>query len=263
MNGCGLYAGVVTHARLKPRRHALRYRIFMLLLDLDRLDAVDRRLKLFSLRRLNLVGFDPRRHGDGSDTPLKDQVEARLAAAGVAHGGPVRMLAMPRILGTGFNPLTVYFCHRPDGALSAILYEVNNTFGERHSYLIPVQHTGPIVTQACDKGFYVSPFMDMDLSYAFRVRPPSGVDGEPVQVLVDVDDAEGRVLSTGFVAARQPLTDRNLLRAWLTHPWMTVGVLGAIHWEALFIWLKGEKIRQRPPAPARAVTVVTPAKLAA
>lgn len=254
----GLYPGVVTHTRLKPRRHALRYRVFMLFLDLDEVAALDRGLKLFSLARFNLVGFDPRRHGDGSATPLKAQVEAKLAAAGIAHGGPVRMLAMPRILGTGFNPLTVYFCHRADGALSAILYEVNNTFGERHSYLIPADNA-PIVRQACEKGFYVSPFMDMDLSYAFRVRPP----GEAVQVLVDVDDAEGRVLATGFVAERKTLSDRNLLRAWLTHPWMTLGVLAAIHWEALFVWFKGEKIRRRPEAPAWAVTVVTPAKLAA
>lgn len=251
MFASGLYPGLVTHTRLKPRRHSLRYRIFMLLLDLDELPALDRDLKLFSLKRFNLTGFDPRRHGDGSATPLKAQVEARLAEAGIAHGGPIRMLAMPRILGMGFNPLTVYFCHRPDGALSAILYEVNNTFGERHSYLIPAEDA-PIVKQACDKGFYVSPFMDMDLSYAFRVRPP----GEQVQVLVDVDDAEGRVLATGFVAERQDLTDRNLARAWLTHPWMTAGVLGAIHWEALFIWLKGEKIRQRPAKPEWAVTVV-------
>lgn len=258
MSASGLYAGVVSHTRLKPRRHSLRYRIFMLLLDLDEAEALGRRLKLFSVGRFNLVGFDPRRHGDGSTTPLKAQVEAQLAAAGIAHGGPVRLLAMPRILGLGFNPLTVFFCHRPDGALSAILYEVNNTFGERHSYLIPAEDA-PVVRQACEKGFYVSPFMDMDLKYAFRVRPP----GEAVQVLVDVDDAEGRVLATGFVAARQELSDRNLFRAWLTHPWMTVGVVGAIHWEALFIWLKGEKIRQRPPKPAWPVTVVTPATLAA
>lgn len=257
MTASGLYPGVVTHTRMKPRRHALRYRIFMLLLDLDELADLDRGLKLFSLRRFNLVGFDPRRHGDGSATPLKAQVEAQLAAAGIAHGGPVRLLAMPRILGMGFNPLTVYFCHAADGALSAILYEVNNTFGERHSYLIPADNA-PIVKQACEKGFYVSPFMDMALSYAFRVRPP----GAQVQVLVDVDDAEGRVLATGFAGEREALTDRNLLRAWLRHPWMTVGVLGAIHWEALFIWLKGEKIRQRPQKPAWPVTVVTPARLA-
>ena len=262
MFASGLFPGVVSHTRLKPRRHALRYRIFMLLLDLDELEALDRGLKLFSLKRFNLTGFDPRRHGDGSATPLKAQVEARLADAGIAHGGPVRLLAMPRILGMGFNPLTVYFCHRPDGALSAILYEVNNTFGERHSYLIPTEVSDPgaaIVKQACEKGFYVSPFMDMDLSYAFRVRPPA----DQAQVLVDVDDAEGRVLATGFVAERRELTDRNLARAWLTHPWMTFGVVGAIHWEALFIWLKGEKIRQRPAKPEWPVTVVTPAKLAA
>ncbi len=254
----GLYAGVVTHARLKPRKHALRYNIFMLLLDLDEVEVLDRSLKLFSLNRFNLVSFDPTRHGDGSSTPLKSQVEAQLASAGIAHGGPVRMLAMPHILGMGFNPITVFFCHRPDGALSAILYEVNNTFGERHSYLIPADDA-PVVKQACEKGFYVSPFMDMDLSYAFRVRPP----GEQVQVLVDVDDAEGRVLATGFAATRQDLTDRALFRAWLTHPWMTVGVAAAIHWEALWIWLKGEKVRQRPAKPAWPVTVVTPASLAA
>ena len=223
----GLYPGVVSHARLKPRRHKLRYRIFMLLLDLDELAALDRDLKLFSLKRFNLVGFDPDRHGDGSDRPLKAQVEAELAAAGIPHGGPVRMLAMPQILGTGFNPLTVYYCHCADGALSAILYEVNNTFGERHSYLIPADDA-PVVKQACEKGFYVSPFMDMDLAYSFRIRLP----GRTVQVMVDVDDAEGCVLA-------------------------------AIHWEALFIWLKGEKIRPRPPAPKWAMTVVTPAKLAA
>lgn len=254
----GLYPGVVTHTRLKPRRHSMRYRVFMLLLDLDEVPAADRALKLFSLGRFNLVGFDPRRHGDGSAMPLKDQVEAQLRAAGLATGGPVRMLAMPRILGLGFNPLTVYFCHREDGALSAILYEVNNTFGERHSYLIPAEDA-PVLKQACAKGFYVSPFMDMALSYTFRVRPP----GETTQVLVDVDDAEGRVLATGFAAERRALTDAGLLKAWLTHPWMTVGVLAAIHWEALRIWLKGEKIRQRPEKPAWAVTVVTPAKLAA
>lgn len=260
MTASGLFPGVVSHTRLKPRRHSLRYRIFMLLLDLDEVEALDCRLKLFSLRRFNLTGFDPRRHGDGSKTPLKQQVEAHLEAAGIDHGGPIRLLAMPRILGLGFNPLTVFFCHRPDGTLSAILYEVNNTFGERHSYLIPAPDSdAPVVRQACDKGFYVSPFMDMDLRYDFRVRPPA----DHVRVLVDVDDADGRVLATGFAAQRQELTDRNLACAWLTHPWMTVGVLGAIHWEALFIWLKGEKIRQRPTRPKWPVTVVTPARLAA
>jgi len=185
-------------------------------------------------------------------------VEAQLAAAGIAHGGPIRILAMPRILGMGFNPLTVYYCHRPDGALSAILYEVNNTFGERHSYLIPADDA-PVVKQACEKGFYVSPFMDMDLSYAFRILRPE----ERVLVAVDTSDADGLVLAASFSGERRALTDGELIKAWLTHPWMSVGVVAAIHLEALKIWLKGEKVRVRPPKPPRLVTVVHPAKLAA
>ena len=253
-----LYPGQVAHARLRPRRHSLSYRLYSMLFDLDELPALHSRLRLFGLNRFNLLSFHERDHGDGSATPLRAQVDALLARAGITAGGPIRVLCYPRVLGTAFNPLSTFFCHRPDGSLAAILYEVNNTFGERHSYLIPAEDA-PVVKQACEKGFYVSPFMDMDLSYAFRVRPPA----DQVQVLVDVDDAEGRVLATGFVAERQALTDRNLFRAWLTHPWMTVGVVAAIHWEALFIWLKGETVRVRPPKPGHAVTVVPKVRLAA
>jgi uncharacterized protein len=253
----GLYVGRVSHTRVKPRKHALAYRVFMLLVDLDELPALAR-LKTLGVGRFNLFGFDPRRFGDGSGTSLKAQVEATLAAAGIAHGGPVRMLAMPQILGRAFNPLTVYFCHGADGALSAILYEVNNTFGERHSYLIPAPNAA-LVKQACAKQFYVSPFMDMDLSYAFRILRPE----ERVLVAVDTSDADGLVLAASFSGERRPLTDGQLLKAWLTHPWMTLGVVAAIHVEALKIWLKGEKVRVRPPAPAQAVTVAPQAKLAA
>jgi DUF1365 family protein len=246
-----LYAGPVSHRRVKPRAHALAYRVFMLLADLDELDELSRLKRLAVGRGWNLLGFDPARHGDGSGRPLKAQVEALLAGAGLAHGGPVQLLAMPKVLGHAFNPLTVYFCHGADGALSAILYEVNNTFGERHSYLIPAPDAG-VIRQGCAKDFYVSPFMDMELAYEFRILRPDA----QVLVAVDVRDAEGLVLTTSFAGERRELTDANLLRAWLTHPWMTLGSLAAIHWEALFIWLKGEKVRVRPPKPERAVTVV-------
>jgi DUF1365 family protein len=252
----GLYPGVVTHTRFKPRGHRLRYRIFMLLLDLDDLAVLDRSLKLFGLDRFRLTGFSQRDHLDGSATPLKIQVEALLAQADLPHGGPVRMLCMPRILGAVFNPLTVYFCHGLDGALGAVLYEVNNTFGEKHSYLIPADGR-PLIEQGADKGFYVSPFMDMDLAYGFRILPP----GERVSVAVDVSDAQGRVLAAAFSGTRIELTDAALWRAWLSHPLMTLGVMSAIHWEALKIWLKGERIRARPQAPSRPVTVVGPADL--
>lgn len=248
-----LYPGVVTHVRLRPRAHRLRYRIFMLLLDLDELNALDGALKLFAHRRFALAAFHEADHLDGQDAPLKPRVEALLAEAGLAHGGPVRMLCMPRILGGVFNPLTVYFCHGADGALSAMLYEVTNTFGERHSYLIPASDEA-VVTQGCEKAFYVSPFMDMDLAYGFRIAPP----GERVSVAVDVHDGEAQVLAAAFSGKRLALSDRALFRAWLTYPLMTLGVMAAIHWEALFVWLKGEPIRRRPAPPAQPVTVVTP-----
>jgi hypothetical protein len=252
----GLYCGLVSHARVKPRKHRLAYRVFMLLIDLDEL--ADLKLKTLGIGRFNLFGFDPRRFGDDSGRPLKAQVEAALAEAGLPTGGPVRMLAMPQILGRAFNPLTVYFCHAPNRTLSAILYEVNNTFGERHSYLIPAPNAA-LIEQGCGKAFYVSPFMDMDLTYAFRILRPE----ERVLVAVDTSDAEGLVLAASFAGERRELTDRELLRAWLTHPWMTLGVVAAIHVEALQIWLKGEKVRARPTKPARPVTVAPAAKLAA
>ena len=253
----GLYTGLVSHARTRPRKHRLAYRVFMLLIDLDELEELGP-LRMLGVRRFSLLGFDPGAHGDGSGRPLKTQVEERLAAAGIAHGGPVRLLAMPQVLGRAFNPLTVYFCHAADGALSAILYEVNNTFGERHSYLIPAPNAA-VVRQACDKAFYVSPFMDMALSYAFRILRPQA----NVLVAIDVSDADGLVLSASFAGARREITDAALLRAWLGHPWMTVGVVAAIHWEALKIWLKGEKVRVRKPATPNGLTVAPQAKLAA
>ncbi|WP_091736938.1 DUF1365 domain-containing protein [Phenylobacterium immobile] len=242
----GLYAGVVTHVRKRPRAHRLKYRIFMLAIDLDEAAELDARLRLFSLGRFNLLSLYPRRHGDGTGTPLKAQIEGHLARAGVAGGGRIEMLAMPAVLGSAFNPLTVFFCHDVAGALTATLYEVNNTFGERHSYLIPADAEPRI-----DKRFYVSPFMDMDLSYAFQTTPP----GDRVAVAVNVSDADGPILATAFAGERRALSDQALFRAWAGHPWMTLGVLSAIHWEALKIWLKGEKVRTRPPVPREPLTV--------
>jgi len=254
----GLYAGVVAHARVKPRVHRLRYRVFMLLLDLDEIDALAARLRLFARNRWGLLSFHDADHGDGSGGAPRAWAEAQLRRAGLPTGGPIRLLAMPRVLGLGFNPLSVWFCHGPDGALSAVIYAVRNTFGQRHGYLIPAAPE-PDLRQACDKDFYVSPFMDMDLAYRFRIRPP----GEDVAIGVDAHDAAGLVLAAAFTGRRETIDDRALLRAWLGHPWMTLGVLAAIHWEALKIWLKGERLRPRPPAPAQGVTIVEPVRAAA
>ncbi len=158
---------------------------------------------------------------------------------------------MPRVLGWAFNPLSLYFCHRPDGALAAVLYQVNNTFGQRHSYLIPVENrAGPTVQQACEKLFHVSPFMDLRMSYAFDIRPP----GKDLFVGVKSSDAQGPMLLATFAAERRELSDAAILRAFLGHPLLAMKVLGGIHWEALKLWLKGVRLRPQPPAPGAAVT---------
>ncbi|MBV8123666.1 MAG: DUF1365 family protein [Paucibacter sp.] len=255
----GIYIGRVMHQRLRPRRHRLSYRVFSLLIDIDELPALGRRLRLFSVGRFNLFGFDPRDYGDRSGADLRGQVETQLQAARLPPGGKILLLTMPRILGHVFNPLSVWFCHAPgaDGPLQAIVYEVSNTFGERHSYLIPVADAAaPIVDQRCDKQLYVSPFNGMAQRYRFRVVPP----GATVSVGVSVHDDLGAVLNARLDGRHEPLGDGALMRVFFTHPLLTLKVVAAIHWEALRLWLKRVPLQTRPSPPAPSVTIVTPSK---
>ncbi len=255
MTGSALYVGSVVHQRTRPVRHRLRYRMLNLLLDLDALPALDQRLRLFGHNRRALFEFREADHGDGSATPLRQQVEAQLRLAGLdPAGGRILVLCMPRLLGMVFNPLTVYFCHAANGGLQAMLYEVNNTFGQRHSYLLPVQDgAAAVVRQACDKQFYVSPFMDMALRYRFRVARPDAA----VSLGVEVADASGPLLFAAFAGQRRALTDAGLLAAFVSHPLLALKVLGGIHWEALKLWRKGLRLRPRPAPPALPVTLGT------
>ena len=246
-----LYAGRVVHDRTRPRRHHLSYRVFMLLLDLDELDTLDARLKRFSRGRLNLVGFHDRDHLDDPDASLpdaslKDTVLAKLDARGLApKGARISVLAMPRILGKGFNPLSVFFCHDADGRLVATLHAVRNTFGQRHDYVLAAgKARGGWVEQDARKAFYVSPFLPMDLRYAFEIKPP----GRSVHVGVDVMDEEGLILAATFSGERRDLTDGALWKALWDHPWQVAGILAAIHWEAVKIVLKGFRFFPQDPA---------------
>lgn len=249
----GLYRGWVTHARFRPRAHRLRYRLFMTLLDLDELPALDSRLRLFGHNRRGLFSFHDKDHLSGTGD-LKAEVLAALGQAGITlDGGRVQLLCMPRVLGFVFNPISVYFCRTADGAVAAMLYEVNNTFGGRHSYLIPVRDGADgAIRQACDKGFHVSPFMDMAMRYRFEVDPPSGEVG----LSVDGDDAEGPVIAARFVGRRRELTDRQVLSAFLAHPLLALSVLAAIHWEAVKLLVKGLRLKPGAPTPSNPVTVI-------
>lgn len=249
----GLYAGSVFHRRFRPRGHYLKHSLFQLLLDLDELAALDRGLRLFSLGGFNLFSFRPADHGDGSGD-LRGWVERQTAEAGVdTVGGAIGLLAIPRVLGHAFNPISVYFCQDRSGALAALIYQVNNTFGERHSYVIAVEDPlAPVVRQVCEKRFHVSPFMDLEMTYQFAVQPP----GEMVTVGVDASDAEGPKIATAFSGERRALTDGALLRAFLGQPLMTLKVVAGIGWGALRLWTKGIAYRPKPAPPDEATTVV-------
>ena len=232
-HGSALYRGVVTHRRLRPREHRLNYRVFWLLLDLAEIDALDRRLRLFSRNRFNLLSFHDRDHGDDSGGPLRPQIEAYLGRAGIdIEGGPIRLMTMPRVLGYVFNPISLYYCHGADGRLAAVVYEVTSTFGVRHAYVIPVpaedQAAGRI-RQGAAKALYVSPFMGMEMDYEFRGHAPD----ESLNLTIDGLDVQGVLITAAMSGERRDLTDANLLSAAAAMPLLTLKVMAAIHWEAL------------------------------
>ena len=246
-----LYVGRVGHRRLRPRAHRLSYRVFWMLLDLDEIDLLATRLRVFSRNRFNLFGFRDRDYGERSERPLRAQIGETLAAAGLEPvDGPIRLLTMPRILGYAFNPISTYFCHGKDGALLAIVYEVHNTFGEIHSYVVPVSGDGAPLRQQAPKAFHVSPFMALDMQYDFSVLPP----GRTVTIGVNGSDAEGLMIATHLTGERRELSDRALIGLLASHKLVTLKVTAAIHWHALRLLLKRIPFFPHPAPPQRPAT---------
>jgi uncharacterized protein len=231
----GLYVGAVMHRRQRPRRHRFEYRVFWLVLDLDSLRETARAVKLLSIERFNLISFYARDHADGRDGALRDKIALLATAAGFAVDGPIRLLTMPRVLGYVFNPLSVYFCHDVRDRPTAIVWEVSNTFGERHSYVIGVDDPdAKVQRQRCMKELHVSPFIGMEIEYRFRLVRR----GDRLTIGIADHDRDGLLMSAAMTAERRPLTDRALLAAFARAPFETVKVTAAIHWQALRLWLK-------------------------
>lgn len=231
-----LYVGTVVHKRARPRRHNLRYRVFSLLVDLDRLEALEGKLKLFSLERFNLVSLRQRDFGPRDGSSIAAFVRRKALAAGVTDVASVHMLAYPRIFGYAFNPLTVYFCADNAGQVVFLLHEVSNTFGEHHFYPAPVEADARgELHHEVRKAFFVSPFNTLDGSYRFSVRPPT----DEVFLGIALSTIEGGLLTAYFSGERRPLRDRQLAKLLLAYPFMTAKVMAGIHWEALLLWLKG------------------------
>jgi len=235
LSGSAIYTGHVAHRR--PGKHRLHYRVFMLALDLEDIPAIGRRLRLFAHNRFSLLSFFNRDHAARVDAPVRPQIEAKLRDAGIDwDGGRIVLLTMPRLFNYVFNPLSVYFCTRRDGTLAALVHEVANTFGETHFYVLPprIEENG-VISQTCDKDFFVSPFLEMDLRYVFRVTPP----GERTSISMVIWRGDDVALTASFTGERRPLTDANILKAWAGNPLMTFMVIVGIHWEAMKMLIKG------------------------
>lgn len=250
-DAAALYCGDVMHARLRPIGHRFRYRVMSLLIDLDRLGEADRQSVLFGVNRAALYSFHEADHGARDGSSLKAYAERCAAAHDIdLGGGRVELLCYPRLLGYGFNPLAVYFCYRAGGELALVIYEVRNTFGELHTYVLPVkpgEWSDAGLRQQQDKLFYVSPFVPMTMRYHFRILPPS----DAVKLRILETDRDGPLLAATFGGHRRALTSRALLRSLFALPLVSFKVMAAIHWEALRLWLKGARLVPRPVVAAQ------------
>jgi DUF1365 family protein len=240
-----LYVGDVMHQRMKPFGHRFRYRVFSLCIDLDRLVEADRVSRLFSVNGRNLVSFHESDHS--GEQPIRAYTDELLARVGL-RAKRIFLVCYPRIVGHVFNPLSVYYAYDDRDVLTAMIYEVRNTFGERHTYLCPVGETQLSeagVRQSCDKLFHVSPFIGMDMRYHFRMLPP----GKEIRWRILETDLDGPLLAATFSGRQLPLTTHALGRLVGRIPFLTFKILGGIHWEALKLWLKGARYISRPPPP--------------
>jgi uncharacterized protein len=248
-DAAALYVGKVMHARLKPVGHRFSYRVMSLLIDLDRLAAADGQTPLFGVNRRALCSFHEADHGDRDGTSLRNYAQRCAAEHGIdLTGGRVLLLCYPRLLGYGFSPLSVYFGYRASGQLALVIYEVRNTFGEMHAYVLPVKDgdVSPAgIRQQQDKRFYVSPFIEMETHYHFRLVAPK----ERVKLRILETDREGPLLSATFDGHRRRLTTKELLCSFLVLPAVSVKIMAAIHWEALRLWLKGVRLVPRRSEP--------------
>jgi DUF1365 family protein len=278
-----LYQGQVWHMRTQPR-YFFSYGAFYLSLDLREIDEVDARLKLFSRNRLNLLSFRDADYLASHNDDIAEGAAGLLRLAGFSpDNGSLSLITHPRVLDYAFNPVS-FFLHRDvNGAVRYVIAEVHNTWGERHLYDLPAVGQGGSYRSQADKTFYVSPFMDVEGRYDFHLSEREGRLQIRLDEYRDLSNARPEALEGPHLApaiARPealeglprltpreapaffragmdlrplPLTDANIMRMLLRYPLVTFKTIGAIHWQGLKLWLRGERFRPHSsPASAKA-----------
>lgn len=239
----GIYEGVVFHKRFRPRLHTLSYSVFAFWIDPANMARLASKHLLVSHNRFNLFSIHDSDFGRGAPLEYLQDIKQTLNNAGETREiSSVRLLCYPRILGYAFNPICVYYCYEDTGRLLAMVYEVNNTFGERTSYpflfgrcaATHERAQGFVALHSCRKSMHVSPFTPMDIHYQFKALIPS----DRLSVAIRLFNEKGTMLTASFNARKRQMTTNRLLRNFLLYPFMTFKVTGGIHWEALKLWVK-------------------------
>ena len=239
MNSC-IYNGEVTHTRFKPVRHFLKYKTFSLFIDLDEMTELSRSISIFSYNSFNIFSFYDKDHGGRDGGSLKEWVFKNLSNFEIKENiTNIKILCYPRIFGYVFNPLSIFYCYEKE-KLKVIFYEVKNTFNEQHTYIFKIKDNVE-TTQKCKKRFYVSPFMDMETYYNFKLNNPK----KKLSVLIRQTDAEGTVLTATQTGEKKELSFKQLLVNFFKYPFMTIKIIGSIHYEAFLLWKKGAIYRKR------------------
>ena len=233
-----IYNGTVIHKRFKPKKHFFKYSVFSLFIDLSELNQLDNSIKFFSFNKFNLISFFEKDHGDRDGSSLIEWVKKNLNENNISSENiKIKLLCYPRIFGYVFNPLSVFFIYNSKNKLISILYEVKNTFGEQHTYIFKVEDDLNLFQHNCSKKFHVSPFIEMNCNYFFRILKP----GEKISVIIDQYHSNEKILYASQDGKRADFNSKELLKSYLKHPLMTFKIISAIHYEAFKLWTKGIK----------------------
>ena len=231
----GIYHGIVRHARYQPKKHRFSYNVFSFLLDVDHLEETGRKLRFFSINRFNLFSFWQKDHGPKDGTKLRPFLNDILKNAGVTPPERISILCYPRILGFAFNPITLYYCYDTANNIKAMIYEVRNTFGGDHIYVVPLSNKDTLTNHNRSKNLHVSPFIGMNASYGFTAQTPAAKLSFVIR-----ETYEGKpMLIASFIGEKKQLTDSELIKSFLKHPLMTLKIVVGIHYEAIKLMLKG------------------------
>jgi DUF1365 family protein len=230
-----IYNGTVIHKRFKPKIHFFKYQVFSLLIDLSELKILDQKISFFSYNSFNLISFFDKDHGDRDGSSLIEWVKKNLKENKIiSENIKIKLLCYPRIFGYVFNPLSVFYVYDKNEELISILYEVKNTFGEQHTYIFKVENNN-LLQHNCEKKFHVSPFIEMDCNYFFRILKPT----DKISVIIDQYQSNEKILYASQDGIRRDFTSSELIRSYLKHPLMTFKIIIAIHFEAFKLWSKG------------------------